>query len=134
MVKQLVLVAVVAAVFGASFGYLGTNFQTSWVTGVAQAQDTEVSQKQDGSLKDRVARLERELGNNPQRIQWRFHENVYKRIDRLESKARELDSVIHSQPGTRSGLEDRIYQVEARLEHKIYQLESRLGVWPLDRR
>ena len=105
--KQLLLVAVVAAVFGTGFGYLGANFQTSWVTGVAQAATpgqttgSQAVREPEGPLKDRVARLERELGNNPQRVQWRFHESAYKRIDRLERNV-----------GGSWSLEDRIRTLE----------------------
>ena len=34
--RPLIVVAVIAAVFGAAFGYLGANFEMGWITGLAQ--------------------------------------------------------------------------------------------------
>ena len=48
--RQLLLLVVLAAVFGAGFGYLGGNFKTAPVPGLAQAESSQPLYRIAGSL------------------------------------------------------------------------------------
>ena len=121
--RQFLLVAMVAAVFGAGFGYLGANFETARTTGISQAKDGQPAAKSYGSLENRVERLEKAVGAGPLHrvvrvetsatLATNYKDSTLKRWS-LDARLNSLEQYARDpQPGMGGGrFEDRIRRLE----------------------
>ena len=121
--RQLLLAAMVAAVFGTGFGYVGANFETAWTAGISQAEDGQPVSKSYGSLENRVERLEKAVGAGPLHRVVRVETSAtlgtnYKdsTLERwsLDARLSSLEQYVRDpQPGMAGGrFEDRIRRLE----------------------